>query len=44
MFCRADGELLQMEAGINLRVEMTPTLREKLAPWLQTGEMASVVR
>jgi DNA polymerase-3 subunit alpha len=44
MFCRADGELLQMEAGINLRVEMTPALREKLAPWLQTGEMASAVR
>ena len=35
MFCRPDGESLQMEAGINLRVEMTPELRDKLAPWLQ---------
>ena len=43
MFSRADGELLQMEAGINLRVEMTPALREKLAPWLQTGEMEGAV-
>jgi DNA polymerase-3 subunit alpha len=41
MFCRPDGELLQMEAGNNLRVEMTPELRGKLAPWLQTEEMAS---
>ena len=41
MFCRPDGESLQMEAGINLRVEMTPELRDKLAPWLQTEEMAS---
>jgi hypothetical protein len=44
MFCRPDGELLQMEAGINLRVEMTPELRDKLAPWLQTEAMASAVR
>jgi DNA polymerase III subunit alpha len=42
MFCRPDGESLQMEAGTNLRVEMTPALREKLAPWLQTEETASV--
>jgi DNA polymerase-3 subunit alpha len=35
MFCRPDGESLQMEAGINLRVEMTPELRDKLAPWLE---------
>jgi DNA polymerase III subunit alpha len=34
-FCRPDGESLQMEAGINLRVEMTPELRDKLAPWLE---------
>ena len=34
MFCRADGESLQMDAGTNLRVKMTPELREKLAPWL----------
>jgi len=44
MFCRPDGESLQMEAGTNLRVEMTPALREKLAPWLQAEEAASVVR
>jgi DNA polymerase-3 subunit alpha len=35
MFCRPDGESLQMEAGINLRVKMTPELRDKLAPWLK---------
>jgi DNA polymerase-3 subunit alpha len=35
MFCRADGESLQMDAGVNLRVKMTPELREKLSPWLQ---------
>jgi DNA polymerase-3 subunit alpha len=44
MFCRPDGEWLQMEAGINLRVEMTPELRGKLAPWLQPEEIASAVR
>jgi DNA polymerase-3 subunit alpha len=44
MFCRPDGEWLQMEAGINLRVEMTPELRGKLAPWLQTEEIAGAVR
>jgi len=41
MFCRADGESLQMEAGSNLRVNLTPELRDKLAPWLQREEMAS---
>jgi hypothetical protein len=41
MFCRPDGESLQMEAGTNLRVEMTPALREKLAPWLQAEEATS---
>jgi DNA polymerase-3 subunit alpha len=35
MFCRPDGKSLQMEAGVNLRVEMTPELRDKLAPWLE---------
>jgi DNA polymerase-3 subunit alpha len=40
-FCRPDGESLQMEAGTNLRVDLTPALREKLAPWLQAGEAAS---
>ncbi|MEY2488550.1 MAG: polymerase subunit alpha [Verrucomicrobiota bacterium] len=43
MFCRPDGESLQMDAGINLRVEMTPELRDKLAPWLQPEEMTSAV-
>jgi hypothetical protein len=43
MFCRPDGESLQMEAGMNLRVNMTPELRNKLAPWLESEEMASVV-
>jgi DNA polymerase III subunit alpha len=41
MFCRADGESLQMDAGINLRVKMTPELREKLAPWLQREAVAN---
>jgi DNA polymerase III subunit alpha len=44
VFCRSDGELLQMDAGINLRVEMTPELRDTLAPWLQTNEMTTAVR
>jgi DNA polymerase-3 subunit alpha len=43
MFCRPDGESLQMEAGINLRVEMTVELRDKLAPWLEPAEMASAM-
>jgi DNA polymerase-3 subunit alpha len=33
MFCRADGGLVQMDA--NLRINLTPELRDKLAPWLQ---------
>jgi DNA polymerase-3 subunit alpha len=41
MFRRPDGELLQMEAGMNLRVELTPELRDKLAPWMEPKEMAS---
>ncbi len=43
MFCRADGESLQMDAGVNLRVKMTPELREKLSPWLQREEPASAL-
>ena len=43
MFCRPDGESLQMEAGINLRVAMSPELRDKLAPWLQPEETADAV-
>ncbi|MFN2621533.1 MAG: DNA polymerase III subunit alpha [Chthoniobacterales bacterium] len=32
MLCRADGGFVQMDA--NLRINLTPELREKLAPWL----------
>jgi DNA polymerase-3 subunit alpha len=35
LFCRPDGELLQIDAGVNLRVTMTPELRDKLAPWFE---------
>jgi DNA polymerase-3 subunit alpha len=35
MFCRSDGESLEIDAGATLRVKMTPELREKLAPWLE---------
>jgi DNA polymerase-3 subunit alpha len=41
MFCRPGGESLQMEAGLNLCVNLTPELRHKLAPWLQREELAS---
>jgi len=34
-FSRADGESLLIDAGNNLRVQMTPELNEQLAPWLQ---------
>jgi DNA polymerase-3 subunit alpha len=33
MLCRADGGFVQMDA--NLRISLTPELREKLGPWLQ---------
>jgi DNA polymerase-3 subunit alpha len=33
MLCRADGGFVQMDA--NLRINLTPELRDKLAPWLQ---------
>ncbi|MEY2556765.1 MAG: hypothetical protein QOE34_190, partial [Verrucomicrobiota bacterium] len=39
VFCRADGELLEMDAGQNLRVKLTPELRAKLASWLQREEI-----
>jgi hypothetical protein len=32
MLCRADGGFVQMDA--NLRISLTPELREKLGPWL----------
>jgi DNA polymerase-3 subunit alpha len=41
MICRAEGESVQIEAGINLRVHLTPELRDRLAPWLQREELAS---
>jgi len=44
VFCRPDGELLQMDAGVDLRVAMTSELRDMLAPWLQTEEMAGAGR
>ncbi|HZE13268.1 MAG TPA: OB-fold nucleic acid binding domain-containing protein, partial [Chthoniobacterales bacterium] len=34
MLCRADGGFVQMDA--NLQVSLTPELREKLLPWLQS--------
>jgi len=43
VFCRANGESLEMDAGQNLRVKLTPELRAKLAPWLQREEMATAV-
>jgi DNA polymerase-3 subunit alpha len=43
VFCRAGGESLQMDAGLDLRVTLGPELREKLAPWLQPEEVSSAV-
>jgi DNA polymerase-3 subunit alpha len=43
MFCRPDGESLQMDAGLDLRVKMTPELRDKLAPWLKPEQAPVVV-
>jgi hypothetical protein len=42
MICRPEGESVQIEAGINLRVTLTQQLRERLQPWLQREELASV--
>jgi len=33
LLCRADGGVVRMDA--NLRINLTPELRERLAPWLQ---------
>jgi hypothetical protein len=41
MICRPEGESVQIEVGINLRVNLTPELRDKLAPWLQKEELVS---
>jgi hypothetical protein len=38
MLCRADGGFVQMDA--NLRINLTPELRDKLAPWLQAAVVA----
>jgi DNA polymerase-3 subunit alpha len=40
MFCRADGGSVQMDA--DLRVNLTPDLRDKLAPWLEREAEAIV--
>jgi DNA polymerase-3 subunit alpha len=39
MFCRADGGFVQMDA--NLLINLTPELRDKLAPWLPPKPAAS---
>ncbi|MEY2499311.1 MAG: hypothetical protein QOD12_2867, partial [Verrucomicrobiota bacterium] len=41
VFGRTGGGSLQMDAGLTLRVNLTPDLREKLTPWLQQQEMAN---
>lgn len=41
VFGRTGGESLQMDAGLTLRVNLTPELRAKLAPWLQRQEMTT---
>jgi DNA polymerase-3 subunit alpha len=41
VFGRTGGEALQMDAGLTLRVNLTPELRAKLAPWLQRQEMTT---
>jgi hypothetical protein len=35
IFCRADGGFVNMDA--NIRINLTPELRDKLAPWLQAA-------
>ena len=34
LFERPDGGVLRLDAGADLRVDLTPELRQKLAPWL----------
>ena len=41
MICRPEGESVQIEAGINFRVALTPELRDRLAPWLQPEELVT---
>ncbi|MFN2508927.1 MAG: hypothetical protein ABR589_09160, partial [Chthoniobacterales bacterium] len=31
---RADGEVVRIDAGADLRVDTTPELKQRLAPWL----------
>jgi DNA polymerase-3 subunit alpha len=38
IFCRADGGFVNMDA--NIRINLTPELRDKLAPWLQAAVVA----
>ena len=42
LFCRPNGESLQMDTGKSSR-EYDAALRDKLAPWLEPEELASVV-
>ena len=39
LLCRADGGFVQMDA--NLRINLTPELRDKLAPWLGGSSSAA---
>ena len=34
MFTRADGGVLRLDAGAELKVNLTPELQERLARWL----------
>ena len=36
LFQRSDGEVLRLDAGADLQVDLTPELRQKLARWLKT--------
>ena len=40
MLCRADGGFVQMDA--NLRIKLTPELRDKLGPWLGGSSASSL--
>ncbi len=37
LFDRGNGNLLQLDAGTEFRVDLTPDLRERLSRWLMTG-------
>jgi hypothetical protein len=38
LFDRGDGNSLQLDAGMEFRVDFTPDLAEKLSRWLVTGQ------